>query len=208
METPVTQELQKPEPIRFHREVVIDGRKYNFDGTVPQDPGEFEWSVSVPDWEKEKPKLLETIRKNYMRSDLHNWLRQQNLDNGRVGVIEIDKMTPPPDNFPSIALGIVKTFTLHLSEELGYHKAKGVGSFLLDNLCALADAKGWRIYLNAVQRDWGLSQEELVRWYKKRGFKEEYKFPPETHTDYYEQRHPQEPDTSQEILSILQESQK
>jgi len=52
-----------------------------------------------------------------------------------------------------------------------YSQAKGVGSFLLDTVCNLADAKSWRVILYPVAFDKKrMDQEALSKWYGRRSF--------------------------------------
>lgn len=203
MEVAPTQELSQPEPLHFRQEVTIKGLPYIFEGDIPQQPANFKWSVSVPDWERQKVGVEERIKKGEINPNIEDHLTMYDLGGGRVGILHI-KRVDPKDNAFSVGISLIASHTTELSEGLGYHKAKRIGSFLLDNLCALADIKGWRIYLEPSDRGWGLSQMQLINWYRRKGFDFNYKFAKESRDTFgLMQREPKEPDKTQVVAGIL-----
>lgn len=211
MEKPDPKEQNITEQLHFRQDIIINGLPYIFEGDVPEEPDTFEWLVSLPNWDELGPKVeamlgdLEanprfgTINPRYVRG-----LGSYHLGNGRVGTIQIRKVDPS-DNALSIGIAHVQTETSYLPEDSGYKNASGIGSFLLDNLAALADTKKWRIYIFPDDRGGRLNQAELYKWYRRRGFEDDYKFPEESRHDFGGmQRWPKEPDISQVIATILQ----
>lgn len=205
METATSEELEANKPLHFRQEVIIKGLPYIFEGDIPQEPEDFEWSVSLPNWEEQKPGFEERMKKGEINPTFDQWLETYNLSQGRVGVLEIDKVEPPDNNL-SIGIGIVRTQTTHLPKKFKYDKAEGIGNFLLDNLCALADIKKWRIYLEPLDRGGKLDQFHLYRWYRRKGFEDDFNFPKESHDNFGGmQRWSKEPDNSQIVATILSE---
>ncbi len=197
-------ELESPQPLHFKQEVVIKGLRYIFEGDIPVEPADFVWSVSVPNWEEQKPAADEMMRTEKISAGFDKWLERHNLGNGKVGFLEIEKLDPP-DNALAIRVDMVRTETEHLPPEFGYSRAEGVGSFLMQNLCTLADIKSWRVYLNPVDKGGKLGQGDIYHWYKRRGFDDPFKFPKEANYNEDMQRWPKEPDRTQAIASILQD---
>lgn len=204
-ESKSSQEPKGAEPLHFRREVTIGGLPYIFEGDVPPEPADFAWSVSVPNWKEQKAAAEEMITKGevygpYVYSDLPT----HHLGEGRVGFLEIDKVSPR-DGVAAIGVSHVQTATDYLPEEFGYNQASGVGSFLLDNLCSLADIKSWRMYLEPMDRGGRLTQGQLNSWYRRKGFEKAFKFPEKSRDNFGDmQRWPKEPDSSQVISDILQ----
>ncbi|HEY1645159.1 MAG TPA: hypothetical protein VGF75_02120, partial [Candidatus Saccharimonadales bacterium] len=109
---------------------------------------------------------------------------------------------------PSILVSRIQTELNYLPEGSQYHGAKGVGSFILDSLCAVADAKGWRVYLTPLERDGRLMGSDLNDWYARRGFK--FRYEVETQQKHLldgnmpeMMRLPQPPDPSQPVEQAL-----
>ncbi|OGE25979.1 hypothetical protein A3H85_02940 [Candidatus Daviesbacteria bacterium RIFCSPLOWO2_02_FULL_40_8] len=200
---PAIQEKEAPKPLHFRQEVAVKDLPYIFEGDIPVKPADFEWSVSVPNWEDQKSAAEEMMKKGEIAPGFDHWLESHKLGNGRVGVLEINNLDTP-DHVPAIRVDMIQTETAHLPEKFGYNNAEGVGSFLLDNLCALADLNGWRIYLNPVDKGGKLTQGPLYSWYKRRGFDDPYKFPKGSDYDGDMQRWPKQPDISQPIISIVE----
>lgn len=201
-----SQEIQEKEikkPLHFRREVTIKGLNYVFEGDIPQEPTDFEWSVSVPNWQEQEPKFKKKMKKGEIDPFFSGYLEGHKLGGGRVGFLKITKVEPPDKSY-SVGIDMIESQTVHLPKEFGYNQAEGIGSFLLDNLCTLTDLKKWKIYIEPMDKGGKLSQSSLYQWYKKRGFEHAYKFPKETHDSFGGmQRQPRMPDESQVILNIL-----
>lgn len=200
---PSVAEQKNADPTKFRIEVSIKGLPYIFEGVVPEEPNSFEWTVSVPDAEEQAAKVEELVATGQYSGFMIGDLKSKGLGDGKVGIIQPRKVMPK-DGVLSVRPGVIRTDTAYIPKESPYHNANGVGSFLLDNLCALADYKGWRIYLNPVDRGGKLFQHELYAWYQGRGFLDNYQLPEETRAEYLPMmRWPQEPDSSQPILSVI-----
>jgi hypothetical protein len=199
--TPAVEESLIPQDFRL--EVDIKGLPYIFEGNVPNDPTDFKWTVSVPNWEEQKAKAEEVLTQGKINP---NWVRElpaHDLGEGRVGALKVTKVDPA-DGGKSLGIDMVETATVYLPKELGYYNAEGIGSFLLDNLCAFADIKKWRIYLQPVDKGGNLTQDKIYNWYKKRGFQPAFKFPKESRDNFGEmQRRPTEPDVTQAIAKVI-----
>lgn len=77
METQALQEQQTLEPLHFRQEVVVQGLPYIFEGDIPDEPADFEWSVTVPNWEEQERKGKEMMKKtpaytNFVKSQEEN----------------------------------------------------------------------------------------------------------------------------------------
>lgn len=198
--------------LHFQQQVVIDGKQFVFEGDVPENPADFDWFVTIPNYEHDLgPKveaMLTQLEAQPVMGDVNpryvRGLESYNLGEGRVGVIQVVGVTPI-DGAPSIGIKYVQTETSYFPDDSGYRDTKGLGSFLLDNLCTLADIKKWRIYVFPDDRGGGLDQAQLYEWYQRKGFEDDYKFPKESRDSFGGmQRWPREQDRSQVIATILQ----
>ncbi len=197
-------EVEGNDPLHFRQAVEINGLPYVFEGDAPTEPANFSWYVSVPNWEEQRPGTLERMADGRFSPHFYGTLEGHGLGNGRVGRVVVQR-ADPKDNMPAVRLDEIAADTLHLPEEFGYNDARGVGSFLLDNLCSLADIRDWRIYINPIDMGWGnLTQGDLMKWYQKRGFTHDFQFPIDSRMDGGTQRRPRELDVSQAIVDILQ----
>ena len=187
-------------------DVEISGLPYVMEVNVPDEPKSFELTVGLPEqpWEDIKPKIEHELDNNsWFASQYHRIQQRLRLSEGKVGSVWVSA-GQPPDAFPSIHIDRIQTENGYLPQESEYSNAKGVGSFILDSLCALADAKGWRIYLVPLERDGRLTGTDLIDWYERRGF--EFNDGTNEHMnpdDAAMMRTPREPDTSQPILQLL-----
>ena len=157
-----TEKGEVKEPLHFRQEVKVGGLPYTFEGNIPESPDDFEWFVSVPDYEIERTGIEERIKNGDLNPNFESYYAMYDLVGDKVGVLDINKVQPK-DQAPSIGVSLVASRTAHFSLVSNYYKAKGIGSFLLDNLCALSDTKGWRIYLEPSDRGWGLALIQLGR---------------------------------------------
>ncbi|MDX1765961.1 MAG: hypothetical protein R3313_03340 [Candidatus Saccharimonadales bacterium] len=159
-----------PGSLEFSRDLEIQGLSYVFEGTIPQNPGSFEWVMRIPDWSKndlvrwtdEVPFAIRALQS----------LRALKLGDGTVGIIRAAEYNS--DTGQAIWLSRIQTATRSsVPREHDYHDANGVGSFLLDELCTLADQRGWEIHLTPEERRGSrLNQGQLYRWYLSRGFED------------------------------------
>lgn len=199
--------VSEKETIPFSREVEIRGKKYIFDGTIPKEPTHFKWYLRVPNWEEQKKKLEEQIAKGEISTSLFE--RIQLAMEGATfdpwtGAVASVIVAPDvsKDGKTDLLLNHIQTMARVLPEEYGYRGAPGLGSFLLDNLGALADHSGWRIYLNPSARESGLDGYNLAKWYERHG----YVYPSADSSNGF-QRNPQPPNQNLAISKILQEKQ-
>ncbi len=195
---------QKEEKIPFSREVKIRGKKYIFDGEIPKELDHFNWCLRVPNWEVQKKKLEELIAKGERSSSVFENLQLASGEisfhpwNGAVAGITVDPAESETDEKAMLVVGI-QTMTSPLPDEYGYRNARGLGSFLLDNLGALADYRGWKIYLDPSAHGAGLSGGELDQWYVRHGYSRST-----SNRVHGFQRDPQTPDNRQVISKILE----
>lgn len=180
----------------FKENIAIGELPYIFEGDVPSEPADFGWSVIVPHWEVIQPKVVEILKMGEVNPRFE-WFSEENLSIGRVGVLKAEKIISA-DQIPSIGILAIQSETSHLPTDSGYRNARGIGSFLLDNLCALADIHQWRIFLRPYDRGGRLTQSDLYKWYRKRGFEQAGR---ENYGSL--QRFPRETETSQAIAKII-----
>ena len=194
-------------PTQFSLDVQIGELPYILQGETPEEPTAFSLVVSLPGqaWKDVEPKIEKEVSSNsWFASQYHRLTQGLHLGEGRVGSVWVSPENSP-DDVPSILVDRIQTDNRYLPDGNEYHNAKGVGSFILDNLCALADARRWRIYLVPLERDGRLTGTDLNDWYERRGFKFS---DVDTHHMYGRSadsmmRLPKEPDTSQPILKAL-----
>jgi hypothetical protein len=154
----------------------------------------FEWLVTIPNWDDSVTE--EMLQGGQLPvSTLHS-LEAASLGHGRVGRISVHQAKAGESN--AIWLNRVETATEYLPHDSVYFGAHGIGSFMLDNLCALADTRGWTIYGNPEDRGGRLNQGELWEWYQKRGFEDNLTDAPGGAV-----RYPREPDSTQVINTVL-----
>lgn len=186
-------------PLRFRQEVTIKDKPYIFEGAIPTKPGDFMWHLRLPNWEDQKAKMQESMAKGELSRSMFDIAAQELGDRNAVAAVFCDE-AESTDGKIDLVLSYVRTMTSMLPEEYGYKRAGGLGTFLLDNINALADNKGWRVYLDPTVKGAGLDGNQLVQWYDRHGYKRT--------TDsniHILQRNPQTPDSTQVISQILQE---
>jgi len=211
---PNLKEQNPAEARHFRQPVVVDGKPFVFEGDIPIEPDSFDWFVSIPNYEDELGPRIEAmlieleahpvmggVNPGYVRG-----LKSYSLGEGKVGVIQIVKVKPS-DGAPSIGIKYIQTETRYFPKDSGYREVNRLGSFLLDNLCTLADIKKWRIYLFPDDRGGKLTIDKIASWYGRRDFKGEYEFPKDTRNAFGTmQRWPKEADTTQIMANILKSS--
>jgi|GEM_PF-3119416 len=200
-------ERRQTGPTQFKLDAIIGGLPYVFEGTIPSEPNGFNLVVSLPpsEWDRLSPEVEHAIAENRYYAGQYQKLRQAlRLGDGKVGSVWVSS-AETKDGAPAIGISRIQTDSRYLPEDSEYHAAKGVGSFLLDNLCALADAKGWRIYLEPLERDGRLTGEDLIEWYERKGFI----FPDTAETEHFRAsfgsmvRLPQSPTAAQPIAEFM-----
>lgn len=186
-------ERKTDETKHFRLPVDIKGLPYIFEGEVPEEPSTFEWSISAtaPPEGSLQPNGVMVV--SYL-----------GLEDGEVANVDV-KEGKPADQAPSIGISMITSEPRYLQ---GYENAEGVGSFLLDQVCALADLKKWRVYLEPVDKGGKLRQHELYAWYRRRGFTDYGDYSKELRDSLRDSRYgmlrlPQEADISQPITSVL-----
>jgi hypothetical protein len=158
----------------FKAGVVIGELPFVIEGTAPNIPATFDLVVSLPDdkWAELKPRVDEEITKNSQFASRYRRLQQiQCLGNGTVGLVWVSEAIAD-DGAQSVGVSGIQTNSMYLPEGSEYHNASGIGSFILDSLCTIADIRGWRVYLEPLERGGKLTQGELVEWYKRHGFED------------------------------------
>ncbi len=161
----------------INADIEVKGLPYVVTAEVPEKPGHFTLLVSLP--EEKWAETASIIGKQREDSDFDRWYRNsvQNfeLGDGNVGSVFVNA-AEAADGFPSIYVMRIQSNTSYFPEDNPYQKAKGVGSATLDSLCAIADVRGWRIYLEPVERaetPWGM---DLYGWYQDHGFTDEFDY--------------------------------
>lgn len=201
---PTAEESDSTPNSQFKVDVFIEELPYVLEGEQPSAPTTFELVVSLPPdkWAAIEPEIDANIASN-------DWFAQQyrklqsglQLGEGRVGSVWVKK-AQAEDQAPSIGISRIQTDNMWLPEGSEYHNARGVGSFLLDSLCVLADVRGWRVYLEPVDRGGGLGQADLYEWYQRHSFIDVDNPGLESSAGGMV-RLPQEPDPLQPIAGIL-----
>lgn len=165
---------QKPEQA-INADIQVNGLPYIVTAEVPEKPDHFTLLVSLPDdkWAETAP----VIAQQREDRDFDRWYRDNvlnhELGDGNVGSVFVSA-TKAADGFPSIYVRRIQSNTNYFPEGSTYENAKGVGNATLDSLCAIADVRGWRVYLEPVERaetPYGL---DLYEWYKKHGFTDRF----------------------------------
>ncbi len=197
------------DPFSFSIESKIKGLPYQLSGQVPQDPDNFELVVGLPQhvWNDIQPVVERELANNSWFAKQYQHTQQAlRLGDGRVGSVWVSHGSSP-DGAPTVHVDRIQTELGYLPEESEYHNAKGVGSAILDNLCALADSRGWRITLDPLERDSRLAGNDLQEWYRRRGFKFGFEVDEQQAQTMYPQddmlRLPGVPDYDQPILQAL-----
>ena len=195
----------------FSVETEANGLPYVLEGQIPDEAAGFELVVRLPDqaWETVKPQVeRELEQNNWFAMQYHRTQQSLRLGDGRVGSVFVSPKSTP-DGTPTIHIDRIQTELGYMPEGSEYHGAKGVGSMILDSLCAIADAKGWRITLYPLERDGRLMGTDLQDWYARRGFK--FRFEEEDaerETQYPADdmlRFPQSPNPTSPIVQALTE---
>ena len=100
----------------------------------------------------------------------------------------------PQGNEADLYIDKIRSHTDSLPEDSEYKKVH-VGRFLMNNLLAFADTKGWKVMAFA-QTDGRLSDQDMYDWLERKGFPS-----PSKPGDMI--REPQIPDLTQPITAIL-----
>jgi len=202
-----TQAVARPLSI----ETEVNGLAYVLEGQIPNEPDKFELVARLPDqtWEEVKSQIEEELAENdWFARQYHRTQQSLHLGDGRVGSVWVSSKSAP-DGVPTVHVDRIQTELGYLPEDSEYHKAKGVGSMILDSLCAVADAKGWRITLYPLERDGRLMGTDLQDWYARRGFKFRFEEEDAEMKAQYRAddmlRFPQTPDSSSPIVQALAE---
>lgn len=188
-------------------EIEANNLPYEVVAEVPQQPGDFTLLVSLPDdkWAE----LAPTISKQREDPDFDRWYRNNvlnfHLGDGNVGSVFANK-AEAADGFPSIHVMRIQSNTGYFPEDSPYQNAKGVGSATLDSLCATADVRGWRIYLEPVERaetPYGL---DLYQWYQDHGFTDNFDHKTMRSSSGGMMRQPQAPNPADPVVRQFENS--
>lgn len=176
--------LSKP----FALDVAIKGRQYIFAGTLPQRPSDsFAWRIHIPTWQEMAPLVSPDFRRS---SEFQNF-----ETTGEIGMLEVDGLIET--NRDILYLAKIRSNSEMLPLGTPYHESRGIGSFLLQQLLTLADAKG--LFVEAyIQAEGRLSDYDMKKWFKKVGFS----YDENGGGDFI--RPPQTPDLTQPIATILE----
>ncbi|MDE2025815.1 MAG: hypothetical protein KGJ07_04940 [Patescibacteria group bacterium] len=177
---------------QFQAEITIHGLPLVFEGVIPEKVGVFSWTLRIRDWET-------------MQDEVHRYLAHRAVQihprlhfasRGEVAKLEMEDVgelgenaalvsyiqTIDPENFPN---------------GNPYTQLTGAGSFLMNNLCALADIKRWNLYAGPAGAG-KLSTSQIRDWTMRRGFTD-IGYP-----GYAPMRRlPQQPDETQLIARIV-----
>ncbi len=200
-EFPTANEAVSAEPLKFTREVAIKGLPYIFEGELPPHIGRLLWVLRVPNWQEQAVRMRELIMSGDLSSSIFGHIEEQLRDPNAVASVDFGSIEEEDGKEKALYLTYIRTMTSMLPQEYGYKSARGLGSFLLDNLNALADSKNLRVYLNPSARDGGMDDSELTHWYYRHGYTK-------TNRKWGFQRDPQTPDPQQVISQILNEKTK
>lgn len=153
-------------PQTFRIPVEIASLPFVFTGNMPSEPASIHWKLSLP-----------------------------NPDPDRSPIVGADLLARKPSTpyDGDIHIAYITSDTDKLTEK-GYRNARGLGSFLLDNLLTYADINKFETTLTRVWTGRGLSPGKLLEFYEKRGFV--------GHFDFMV-RAPQPPIRNTEIARIL-----
>lgn len=148
---------------QFERTVEINGLPYIFKGTIPSVRGSsFKWHLVIPEMENYTPSQRE---KFFDEEGSQNSFEE---DYYAVGFMDVDVNRYSPGFF----IGRIRSNTPFLSRRLKYHNARGLGNFLLKSLIAEADRRDEPIYLIPdPDPKRAISPEDVIRWYKRNGFR-------------------------------------
>lgn len=172
-----------------HREVTIKGLPYLFSGKieVQGDKKNITLWLHIPHWIEGAMKLRNSANAPWA-------LRKE----GQIGMIHAIRGAQAD----LITSGRMTSFTEWIEEGSPYcapsrREGMGVGSFLLDNLLAIADMNGWTFSAFA-STDGRLDDADVTAWLGRRGLE---------HKKGGFIREPKAVDKSQEIVKILSEEQ-
>lgn len=204
-------ETDLTEPGSFGIDIQVNGLPYRLEGSIPTEPSSFDLVVSLPTdaWEKIELEIDKKASENSWFASQYKKLQDGlNLGGGKIGSIWVSA-GESPSRAPTIHIDRIQTELGYLPEDSEYNKATGVGSAILDNLCALADTRGWQITLYPLERDGRLVSDDLQDWYRRRGFKfgsdEQDVDREQLYPGFDMLRFPQKPDRSQPILKVLEQ---
>jgi len=146
---------------RIELPLVIGGLPYILQGNIPERLHHFQLTLKIPE------ETNTNIESGLLREP------QFGLKMGQVGSIRVEK-TISSDRYSYHGQIVrVVTDTKYCPVDARYYKGNGLGSFLLDAVCALADKRSWRVSLSAASSDTDrISDAELIAWYKRRGFRQ------------------------------------
>lgn len=171
----------------FSLGVTIKDLPYTFAGTIPQKPSDdFIWKIHVPSWKEISP----LVHPDFRRSSQFD----QFETTGQIGALYVNGVK---DILEPLYLSKLESNAELFPEDSPYHEARGIGGFLLNQLLALADARGLSIeaYIQAEGR---LSDQDMKRWFNNVGFS----YNEHGGGDFI--RKPAAPDFTQPIMSLLQ----
>ncbi len=205
------------EPTLLSFEAEAGGLAYVVEAAVPQDPESFTLVVKMPEaqWLAVATDVNAIAEQNSWFAMQYRKVQSHKLGDGNVGSVFIGRASPSKDNAPAISIKRIQSNNFYLPEGNSYYEAKGVGSLVLDSICAVADSKGWRIYLEPLERDGRLMGEDLNDWYARRGFLFGYELDDDIPTRRMMRdamrstsgsmmRQPQQPDPASKVHALLQ----
>jgi hypothetical protein len=176
------------DPGQFSIPVLIKNLPYSFTGVIPEDPTEdFGWTIHIPSFAELTPR----VNSDFRRSPEFDTFRTT----GEIGKISVDgtKQTEA-----KLYLAKIHTYSEIPPSDSPYGNALGIGSFLMNQLVALADAR--KLSIGAyIQPEGRLSHEAMHAWFRRLGFEQD---PSEGAL----LRRPQQLDASQPIVTILKKS--
>lgn len=202
--------------------IEVDGLPYVLEADVPKFPDSFGVTVSLPDekWASLKQAVDGRVENDTWFAQEYSKNRGLMLGDGKVGSAYLSD-DQPDDGAASISIDRIQSSNGYLPEGDPYYERNRIGSATLDFVCAIADARRWRIYAEPLERDGRLMGRNLNNWYARRGFKFENDYrrandAPYSHSsqvqDYVDQmysvhggmmRLPQEPDLSNPVIAEL-----
>lgn len=164
----------------FSENIEIEGLPYIFRGAISIPKKLVNLSLRMPSVDGDVARLMieHGVPKEYARD-------------GVIGYVAAHKSQ---NTVADIYITGIRSYTDKLPEDLQYHHAR-IGRFLMDNLLALADIRGWKV--EAIPASEGrLSNRDLYSWLQNKGFSTPELSPVVV-------RQPQEPDMIQPIAKHI-----
>ena len=143
---------------KFSETVEVDGVPLVFKGKIDFGTKEIDLSLRIPNWQEE---VTQVDKKANPPRDL--------IKKGEIGYVAAEGTQIEGAD---LYIMRIKSYTRWLPRTSKYnHENVHVGRFLMDNLLALADSRGWRVTgFAATETDGRLSNDDVYKWLQRKGF--------------------------------------